>query len=278
MQPYGMPSMRCLGVVGLTALDLVDGGPLRVGGASYYAAHALRLLGHPAVVATKFAERDRAAVAPLFRLGVPVETGPASSTISFRIDNAADGRRMAIESLGDPWTPEEARSWVARALAGADYVHAGALTRADFSPETLAALSTGRTLSFDGQGLVRRARTGKLLLDADFDPELLRYVDILKLGEEEAAVLGVGHDERSLGSLGIPEVVLTLGRRGVILYADGLAEHVPTRPLDGIDATGAGDQFIAAYLSYRRVGHEPPSAARCATDAVFALLAGWPGR
>jgi sugar/nucleoside kinase (ribokinase family) len=270
--------MRRLGVVGLTGLDLVDGGPLRVGGAAYYAARTLRFLGHPAVVATKFAEGDRAAVAPLFRLGIPVETGPASSTISFRIDNEPGGRRMAIEALGDPWTPEEARGWVARALAGVHYLHAGALTRTDFSPETLAALAAGRILSFDGQGLVRRARTGKLVLDPDFDRELLRHVDILKLGEEEADVLGVGPDERSLGSLGVPEVVLTLGRRGTIIYADGLAEHVPTRPLDGIDPTGAGDQFIAAYVSYRRLGHAPPSAARCATDAVFALLAGWPGR
>jgi sugar/nucleoside kinase (ribokinase family) len=185
---------------------------------------------------------------------------------------------MAIESLGDPWTPEEARGWLARALAGADYLHAGALTRADFSPETLATLSTGRILSLDGQGLVRRAHTGKLVLDTNFDPELLRHVDILKLGGEEADALGVGPDERSLRSLGVPEVVVTLARRGAIVFADGLAEHVPTRPLDGIDPTGAGDQFIAAYLSYRRRGHGPPSAARCATDAVYALLAGWPGR
>jgi sugar/nucleoside kinase (ribokinase family) len=270
--------MRRLGVVGLTALDLVDGGAPRVGGAVYYAARVLRFLGHPAVMATKFAEPDRALVAPLFRLGVPVETGPASSTISFRIDNEPAGRRMAIESLGDPWTPEEARGWLARALAGTDYLHAGALTRADFSPETLATLSTGRILSLDGQGLVRRAHTGKLVLDTDFDPELLQHVDILKLGGEEADALGVGHDERSLGSLGVPEVVVTLARRGAIVFADGLAEHVPTRPLDGIDPTGAGDQFIAAYLSYRRRGHGPPSAARCATDAVYALLAGWPGR
>jgi sugar/nucleoside kinase (ribokinase family) len=270
--------MRRLGVVGLTALDLVDGGPLRVGGAAYYSALALRFLGHPAVIATKFAEGDRTVVAPLLRLGIPVETGSASSTISFRIDHEAGGRRMAIESLGDPWTPEEARGWIARALADADYLHAGALTRADFSPETLATLSTGRILSFDGQGLVRRARTGTLVFDADFDRELLRHVDILKLGEEEASALGIGHDERSLGSLGVPEVVLTLGPRGAILYADGLAEHVPTRPLEGIDSTGAGDQFMAAYVSYRRLGHAPASAARCATEAAYALLAGWPGR
>lgn len=269
--------MRRLGVVGLCALDLVDGGPPRVGGAAFYGARALRLLGHPAVVATKFAERDRRVVGPLFRLGVPVEAKAAAETICFRIDNDGERRRMALETLGEPWTAAEARGWLARALAGVDYLHVGALTRADFPAETLAALKPGRIVCLEGQGLVRAPRTGELVLDGDFDPDVLRYVDIVKLSEEEAGVLGLSREERSLGSLGVKEVVLTLGRHGAIVYADGLAEHVSTRPLYGIDPTGAGDGFIAAYLSYRRRGHSPPSAARCANDTAYALLSGWPG-
>ena len=38
--------MRQLGVVGLVSLDRVDGGLPRLGGAPFYAAKALRLLGH----------------------------------------------------------------------------------------------------------------------------------------------------------------------------------------------------------------------------------------
>jgi sugar/nucleoside kinase (ribokinase family) len=261
--------MRRLGVVGLVSLDRVDGGAPRLGGAPYYAARALRLLGHPAVIATKLAPGDRPRLAAL---GIPAEARSAARTISFRIENEGDRRRMAIDRLGEGWTPAEAGGWLARALAGADPVHAGALTRADFPAETLAALRRGRILSLDGQGLVRPAAEGEVVPDADYDPEVLRQIDVLKLGEEEAEALGLGLDESSLGSLGVGEVVVTLGTRGAVVYHDGLAEHVPCRPVATRDPTGAGDVFMAAYLSFRARRHGPPSAARLATDVVRALL------
>ena len=37
---------------------------------------------------------------------------------------------------------------------------------------------------------MRVPETGPLRLDADFDPEVLRHVSMLKLSEEEAEVLG----------------------------------------------------------------------------------------
>lgn len=261
--------MRRLGVVGLVSLDRVDGGPPRLGGAPYYAARALRLLGHPAVIATKLAAEDRPRLAGL---GVPAEARAAARTIAFRIENEGDRRRMAIDRLGEGWTPAEARGWLARALAGADPVHAGALTRADFPAETLAALRRGRILSLDGQGLVRPAAEGEVRPDAGYDPEVLRQVDVLKLGEEEAEALGLGLDERSLGSLGVGEVVVTLGTRGAVVYHEGLAEHVPCRPVATRDPTGAGDIFMTAYLSFRARRHGPPSAARLASGVVRALL------
>jgi sugar/nucleoside kinase (ribokinase family) len=261
--------MRRLGVVGLVSLDRVDGGPPRLGGAPTYAARALRLLGHRALVATKLGREERPRLAAL---GLAVVARDAARTIAFRIENRGEQRTIALEEPGEPWTPEEARGWLAQALAGVDVVHLGALTREDFPVPTLAVLKRARILSFDGQGLVRPARTGEIAPDADFDPEVLAYVDILKLGEEEASVLGIGTDEHSLGSLGVPEVVLTLGSRGVVVFADGLAELVPTRPLNGIDPTGAGDAFMAAYLSFRGRGHGAPSAARCANDVAYALL------
>ena len=180
---------------------------------------------------------------------------------------------MEIEELGEPWTPEDARGWLDHALRQADWVHAGALTRADFPAETLALLQRGRVLSFDGQGLVRPAEKGEVRVDANYDPAVLRHVDILKLSEHEAGALSLTLDDRSLASLGVPEIVVTLGSRGAVVFADGLAEYVPARPIETRDPTGSGDKFMAAYLTYRRLRHSPPSAARLAGEVVRALLA-----
>jgi sugar/nucleoside kinase (ribokinase family) len=261
--------MRRLGVVGLVSLDRVDGGIPRLGGVPVYAARALRLLSQPAVVATKLADEDRPRLAGL---GVPVVAESAPRTIEFRIENDGDGRRMAIEGLGEPWSAAEARGWLTRALADADWVHAGALTRADFPADTLAVLARGRVLSLDGQGLVRRATVGDLVLDADFDPDILRHIGVLKLARDELDALGLELTERSLGSLGVREVVVTLGQAGAVVYADGLAEHVPTIPLAAVDPTGAGDSWTTAYLCFRRRRHSPVSAARLANGVVGAIL------
>jgi sugar/nucleoside kinase (ribokinase family) len=267
--------MRRLGVVGLVSLDRVDGGLPRLGGAPVYAARSLRLLGHPTVVATKLADEDRPR---LMALGVPVVAQSTGRTIAFRIENRGDRRRMEIDELGEPWSEAEARGWLAEALAGCDWVHAGALTRADFPAATLAALARGRGVSLDGQALVRRAAVGELALDSEYDPDLLRHVDVLKLAREELDALGLELTERSLGSLGVREVLVTLGGEGAVVYADGLAEHIATFPLEGVDPTGAGDSWTAAYLTYRRQRHSPVSAARLANGAVSALLGRWPVR
>jgi sugar/nucleoside kinase (ribokinase family) len=262
--------MPRLGVVGLVSLDRVDGGLPRLGGAPFYAAQTLRLLGHPALVATKVADEDRHR---LNALGLPVVARQAERTIAFRIENREDGRLLALDELGATWTPEDARGWLGSALAGAGWVHAGALTRADFPAETLAALRRGRRLSLDGQALVRPARKGEIAPDADFDPEVLRHVDVLKLSEEEADVLALAPNERSLKRLGVSEIVVTLGRRGSIVYADGLAEHVSTRPVDSADPTGAGDAFMAAYVAARSTAVGAVDAARSASRLVERLLA-----
>ena len=267
--------MRRLGVVGLVSLDRVDGGLPRLGGAPVYAARSLRLLGHPAVVATKLADEDRPRLAVL---GVPVVARTAGRTIGFRIENDGERRRMEIDQLGEPWSEAEARGWLGEALTGCDWVHAGALTRADFPTATLAVLARGRGVSLDGQALVRRAAVGELALDPEYDPELLHHVDVLKLAREELEALGLELTERSLGSLGVREVLVTLGGDGAVVYADGLAEHIPTFPLEGVDPTGAGDSWTAAYLTYRRQRHSPVSAARLANGALSALLGRWPAR
>jgi len=43
-------------------------------------------------------------------------------------------------------------------------------------------------------------------------------------------------------------VVLTMGAEGVLLSEEGRITHIPTRPVEVVDATGAGDAFWAGFL------------------------------
>jgi len=261
--------VRPLAVVGNLSRDLVDGSPPRPGGAPFHAARALRVLGRPALVGAKCADSDRdSLLTPLVRLGLPVLWRGGGSTASFSFRYEGDRREMVVEALGDPWGPADLNG-----LERADWVHVGALARSDFPAETLAELGRDRRVSFDGQGLVRPERTGPLELDAAYDPEVLRHVSILKLAEEEARTLVGEPDESALRSLGVPEVVVTLGSEGSLVLADGKLEKVPAQAAGEVDPTGAGDAFSAVYLASRSSGHAPAAAARRATALVAGLLA-----
>jgi sugar/nucleoside kinase (ribokinase family) len=261
--------MPSLAVVGNLSRDLVDGGPPRVGGAPFHAARALRVFGGRALVVAKCAAADRRELLlPLIGLGVPVLWRGSSSTAAFSFRYDGDTREMAVDALGDPWTPAEVRG-----IGRAGWVHVGALAHSDFPAETLAELARERRVSLDGQGLVRPARTGPLELDGSYDPEVLRHVSVLKLAEEEARVLVGEPSQDALRSLGVPEIVVTLGSRGSLVLADGRLERVAAAPVSGeIDPTGAGDAFAAAYLVSREGGHPPVAAARRATALVAGLL------
>jgi sugar/nucleoside kinase (ribokinase family) len=248
-------------------VDLVDGGAPRAGGPPYYAARALAALGVPAVVRAKCAPRDRRLLAPpLEALGLPLEWRDGDSTATYSITYDGDARTMQVRELPTPWSEAE----VADLAAG--WIHVGALHRGEFGSETLAALARGARVSLDGQGLVRAARVGPLVLEPEPDTSLLRHVSILKLAEEEARALVGRLEERPLSELGVAVVLVTLGSRGCLVLARRRLVHVPAEPVSECDPTGAGDAFAAAYLVARSRGYGPQRAAHRATRVVHGLL------
>lgn len=83
---------------------------------------------------------------------------------------------------------------------------------------------------------------------------LLPYVDILKISEEEVDMLG--------GEAGLPElmerysltlIVETLGSAGAKCYFDGRVFSVEGKKAKAVDATGAGDAFWGGFLSSLRI-------------------------
>ena len=255
--------MPPLALVGNLARDLVDGGPPRIGGGPYYGARAWRGLGRRATIFTRCGREDRVAyIRRLTALGLPVVSLEGTDTTTFSFHYEGSVRIMNVEHMGDAWTPEDTD-----VVPHGAWVHVAPLLRSDFPTETLAALARRRHVSLDGQGLVRAAQLGPLKLDADYDPGLLQHVQILKLAEEEAEVVG------SIDKLGVPEVLVTFGERGSRIYFNGRSADVGAWPV-AADPTGSGDAFSAAYLAGRAQGLEPVSAARQATSVVAALLTG----
>jgi sugar/nucleoside kinase (ribokinase family) len=245
-----------------------------VGGAVYYATRAAARLGTDAVAVARCAETDRATcLQPLQALGVPVIWRPVASTTAFSFHYEDHRRVMRVDAIAEPWSPDDVGGWAAPALDGAEWVHAGALLRSDFPPQTLAALARGRSVLIDAQGLVRRAEVGPLARDGDVDSASFAHLTVLKLSESEARVLAGGVAPDDLRALGVPEVVLTLGATGSLVVAGAVAEPIAAEPVEGdVDPTGAGDSFSFAYLAARAAGAHPVEAARHASAFVSELL------
>jgi sugar/nucleoside kinase (ribokinase family) len=262
--------MRPLGVIGHLSRDVVADAPEQVGGGPWHAGRALRALHQEAVVAVKCGDAQRGTFQRrLAALGLPVTFATAGETTAFSFAYDPDGRReMRVEAIGDPWHADELPDGL---LQRVEWLQVAPLLRGDFDPDVLARLARGPRLMFDGQGLVRARQTGPLVLDDDFDRDLLRHVAVLKLADEEARVI-VGEGELGqLRSLGVAEVIVTFGFSGSLVLARGVEERVPAHPVDA-DPTGAGDMFSIAYLGARALGHRPVSAARRATALVASLL------
>ena len=82
--------------------------------------------------------------------------------------------------------------------------------------------------------------------------ELLPYVDIMKLSDEETALLtdrtSPKEAAKQLNDMGINSVVVTLGKKGALVSIDGQSMIIPGYPSPAIDTTGAGDAFWGGFL------------------------------
>ncbi|WSK25574.1 sugar kinase [Streptomyces sp. NBC_01298] len=78
---------------------------------------------------------------------------------------------------------------------------------------------------------------------------------------------------KELLALGVGEVVVKLGAAGATAYGDDGSEvHAPARPVRAVDTVGAGDAFVAGYLSAFLDGSTPEARLdRAVTTGAFAV-------
>ncbi|NLG85600.1 MAG: carbohydrate kinase, partial [Firmicutes bacterium] len=120
------------------------------------------------------------------------------------------------------------------------------------------ARSKGLLVTFDPN--IRLALWGSVERAMAEIKEIVPYVDLIKLNEEELETLtGIGREElnenvlaeaaRQIFELGPHFVVVTLGKKGSYLYSRACRCLVAGYEFKAIDTTGAGDAFMAALLS-----------------------------
>jgi 2-dehydro-3-deoxygluconokinase len=164
---------------------------------------------------------------------------------------------------------------------------------------------TGITLGLSGSAraavyrAVEVARASGVLVSFDFNyrsalwceedavPEMARMAslaDLVFAGEDELAMLSLGGDlvagARQLADDGAREIVVKRGAEGALsVTKDGVYEE-PALPVRAVDPVGAGDAFVAGYLTGFLDGAGPVERLRqaCATGAfVVAMVGDWEG-
>ena len=164
-------------------------------------------------------------------------------------------------------------------IATADVLHVTGITPA-LGPGPAAAVrkavevarAHAVTVSFDlnyRAALWDRATAGPVL------GELVELSDVLFAGPEEAAlIVAAGPPQqmaRELATVGPTQVIIKLGHLGAVARIDDQPHTCDVVPVRVADPVGAGDAFVAGYLSELIAGE--PSGTRLATAAAAGAFA-----
>ena len=227
------------------------------GGTAYYFAHALANLDHSDFkLLTSVGPDEMKAVDDIRAIGIDVDVIPSRRSVFFenKYGENLNDRTQRVLAKADPFTVDNLKG------VTSEVFHLGTLLADDFSLDAIKYLSTRGIVSVDAQGYLREVR-GEQVYPVDWTDkaEALKYIDILKANEKEMETL-TGHTDprlaaRELAALGCREVLLTLGDRGSLIYADGQFHEIQAFPTPNVvDATGCGDTYMAGYLYSRSRG------------------------
>lgn len=266
----------CIGHITLDRVVTPDFEAYMPGGTAYYFAKALERLDHPGFrLVTAVGPDEVHVIKELQEEGIDVIALPSRRSVFFENRYGADrnNRTQKVMAKADPFTLEN--------LAGIEsrIYHLGTLLADDFSLDVIKELSKRGKVALDVQGYLRKV-VGQDVVHVDYvdKHEAMRYVSILKANEKEMEVLTGESDPYKaaliLASWGCPEVLLTLGDKGSIIYAEGQFHEIPAYPPVAIvDATGCGDTYMAGYLYARSCGAGYDEAGRFAAAMCTLKLA-----
>lgn len=247
----------CIGHITLDRIVTPNHSVNMPGGTAFYFAHGMSCLQRQGVkLVTSLAESEMKAVDDIRAKGIDVKVIPSPQSVYFenKYGENQNNRTQRVLAKARPFTID------ALADVEAKTFHLGTLLADDFSTEVLRYLSQKGTVSVDAQGYLREVREESVHPVDWHDKETaLRHIDILKANEIEMQTL-TGHDDpitaaRQLADYGVKEILLTLGDKGSIIYANGQFYEIPAyEPEKVVDATGCGDTYMTGYLYMRNKG------------------------
>ncbi|WP_306919517.1 sugar kinase [Arthrobacter sp. V4I6] len=183
-------------------------------------------------------------------------------------------------SAGSRITPDDLDPHL---IAGASILHVSGITPAlstSAAATVRRAMETARahevTVSFD---LNYRASLWTAASASRAYSELIPLADVVFAGDDEAA-LAVGSagsaDETAqrMAALGPTQAVIKLGSKGAVACIDGELFHQAAMPIVALDTVGAGDAFVAGYLTELMAGSSAAQRLELAAKTgAFACLA-----
>ena len=104
--------------------------------------------------------------------------------------------------------------------------------------------------------------------------EAYRHVNLTKPSADDSRrIFGPGYEPEEyvemFHDLGAETVVFTMGKEGNLVSEGGkISAHVPARPVEVVDATGAGDAFWAGFLTATLDGNQPERSVLFAREVV----------
>lgn len=249
-----MYDICCIGHITLDKVVTTNDTRNMAGGTSFYFSKAIRNMDISYVLVTSLAEKEMNFVEDLRTSGVEVKAFNGTSTVYFEniYSRNLDYRTQRVLQTAEAFSFEQVKH------IEASIFHLGPLLADDIPLELIKALSKKGKVSLDVQGYLRKVQNHDVYaIDWKDKKEGLVYVDILKANEAEMEMLVGFKDIRKgakvLSDWGVKEVVITLGSKGSLIYADSVFYDIPAYvPAIETDTTGCGDTYMAGYL-YQRI-------------------------
>ena len=227
------------------------------GGTAYYFAKALSKFDDKDFrLVTAVGDDNKEVIEELRNDGIDVTCLPSRNSVFFEnkySENMSD-RTQRVLAKADPFTIDNLKD------VNASIFHLGTLLADDFSFDVVKDLSKRGVVSVDIQGYLREVVGDKVRhVDYAQKKEAMPFIHILKANETEMQVLTGESDPykaaKILADWGCREVLLTLGDKGSLIYADEEFYEIPAFAAEEVvDTTGCGDTYMAGYLYKRAKG------------------------